>query len=73
MLRKVTMNLTEHDIEITKRLTNKLHSRSRASTVSSALSVMDNLTMLVDDGEKLYRRKKDGSMERLIFTGLSGA
>lgn len=72
MLRKVTMNLTERDIEITNRLTKKLDSRSKASTVSSALSVMDDLTRLVEDGGELYRRKKDGSMERLVIMGLRG-
>lgn len=34
---------------------------------------MDDLTTLVEDGGELYRRKKDGSMERLIITGLRGA
>ena len=71
-MRKVTMNLTERDIEITDKLTAKLHARSKASTVSSALSVMNELTDMVDDGGVLFSRKKDGSVERLVITGLRG-
>ena len=64
------MNLTEHDIETTEKLTHKLNSRSKASAVSSALSIADTLTDLLKDGGTLLKRDRDGSMERIIITGL---
>ena len=70
MLKKVTMNLTDRDIEITDKLTKRLHSRSKASTVSSALAITDALADLVDNGGTLLVRGRDGSMERLIIPGL---
>ena len=73
MLRKVTMNLTDRDIEITEELTKKLNSRSKASTVSSALAITNELTKLLGDGSALLRRNRDGSMERIIITGLKDA
>ena len=70
MMKKVTMNLTERDIKITEELTRKLDSRSKASTVSSALAITNELTKLVGNGSTLLRRNRDGSMERLVIAGL---
>ena len=70
MLKKVTMNLTERDIEITDKLTKKLNSRSKASTVSSALAIMDALNEATEDGGTLLVRGRNGLMERLIIPGL---
>ncbi len=73
MFKKVTMNLTERDIEITEELSKKLNSRSKASTVSSALAITYELTRLLGDGSALLRRNRDGSMERIVITGLKDA
>lgn len=72
-LTKVTMNVTQHDIENTEALQHRLHSRSKASAVSSALVIADEITRIVERGEELLVRKKDGSMNRLIIPGVRGA
>ena len=66
------MNLTEQDIRNTETLTARLHSRSKALTVSSALAIAEGLTRKIADGGELIVRKKDGSMETVIIAGLNG-
>ena len=73
MMRKVTMNLTERDIENTEALTRRLNLRNKASTVSSALAITDGLTKKILNGEELLIRKKDGSLEVVVIPGLGGA
>ena len=67
---KVTMNLTERDVENTEKLTDMLHSRSKAATVSTALSVTATIAEIRAKGGDLMVRNSDGSMERLIITGV---
>ncbi len=67
---KVTMNLTEQDVQNTEKLTNMLHSRSKAATVSTALSVTATIAEILSQGGDLMIRNSDGSMERLIITGM---
>ena len=69
-MKKVTMNLTDRDVTIAEELTKKLNSRSKASTVSNALAITNELADLVGDGGTLLRRNSDGSMERIVITGL---
>ena len=66
------MNLTDQDIRNTETLTTRLHSRSKALTVSSALAIAEGLTRKIADGGELIVRKKDGSMETVIIAGLNG-
>jgi hypothetical protein len=68
-LKKVTMNLTERDIANTEILTVRLHSRNKASTVSSALAITEGITRKMADGGELIVRKKDGSMETVVIAG----
>ncbi len=68
---KVTMNLTERDVENTEKLTTLLHSRSKAATVSTALSVTATIADIIEKGGSVMIRNKDGSMDRLIITGLA--
>ncbi len=72
-LKKVTMNLTERDIANAEILTARLHSRNKASTVSTALAIMEALTRKIEDGGELIVRKKDGSIETVLIAGLDGA
>ena len=72
-MKKVTMNLTEQDIRNTETLTARLHSRSKALTVSSALAITEGLTRKIEEGGELMIRKKDGTMETVVITGLKGA
>lgn len=67
------MNLTDRDVEIAEELTKKLNSRTKASTVSNALAITNELADLLGDGSTLLRRNPDGSMERIIITGLKHA
>lgn len=71
-LKKVTMNLTERDIANAEMLTARLHSRNKASTVSTALAIMEGLTKKIEDGGELIVRKKDGSIETVLIVGLDG-
>ena len=72
-MKKVTMNLTERDIANTEFLTTRLNSRNKASTVSAALAITQGIAEKLEDGGELIVRKKDGSIETLVITGLSGA
>ena len=72
-LKKVTMNLTERDIANAEILTARLHSRNKASTVSTALAIIEGLTRKIEDGGELIVRKKDGSIETVLIAGLDGA
>lgn len=66
---KVTMNLTERDIKNTETLSQRLHSRSKASAVSSALAIAEGITRSIERGEEVLIRTKDGTMERVFITG----
>ena len=68
---KVTMNLTERDVKNTEKLTARLHSRSKAATVSTALSVTAALADIIEGGGTLMIRNQDGSMEGLTIIGLT--
>ena len=73
MSQRVIMNLTDRDIEITDKLTKKLRLRNNASTVSSALAIVYELTEMAEGGGTLLMRGRDGSMERLIIPGVRRA
>ena len=68
--KKVTMGLTEWDIKNTEELQERLHARTKAAAVSSALALAAGLTKKVSEGEELMIRKKDGSLERILITGM---
>lgn len=68
-MRKVTMNLTERDIENTEALSRRLQSRSKASAVSSALAIAEGITRSIERGEEVLIRTKDGTLERVFIAG----
>ena len=67
---KVTMNLTDRDVDNTATLQDLLNARNKASAVSSALSVATVLATRIKRGEKLYLRAEDGVTERILIPGL---
>ena len=69
-LTKVTMNLTELDVENTEALQRRLHSRTKASAVSSALVIAEEITKRLEHGEQVLVRKADNSVERVFIPGV---
>ena len=69
-MKKVTMNLTERDIQNTESLNRRLHSRSKASTVSSALAIAEEITHSIEQGEEVLIRTKGGTLERVFIAGV---
>ena len=67
------MNLSDKDIANTESLADRLHSRNKASAVSSALAITEGITRRIDRGDELMIKRKDGSMETVIIAELSGA
>lgn len=69
-LKKVTMNLTERDVANTETIAARLHSRNKASAVSSALAITEGITSKLKDGAELMIKRKDGAMETVFITDL---
>lgn len=67
---KVTMELTTRDAENTETLARRFHARSKASVVSTALSLTAKLTEAIENGCDLYLKDKNGEMQRIVITGL---
>lgn len=67
---KVTMNLTRRDVKNTETLQDFMHTRSKAQTVSTALSVTKALAENMKPGSELLIRQKDGSIEKIIIPEL---
>ena len=72
-MKRVTMNLTDQDIRNTESLTARLNSRNKAATVSSALAITEGLAKKLAEGGELIIRKRDGTLETVLITGLNGA
>lgn len=70
-LRKVTMNLTERDIQNTEKLTEQLHTRSKAEAVSAALSITAFLSEMLHGDKELIIRNRKGDIEKVIIPGLT--
>jgi hypothetical protein len=68
---KVTMNLTKRDIENTEKLSEKLHTGSKAEAVSAALGIASSLSDLLQDDKELFIRNKNGEIEKVIIPGLT--
>ena len=70
-LRKVTMNLTERDVRNTEKLTEQLHTRSKAEAVSAALSITSSLSDMLQGDKELIIRDRNGGIEKVIIPGLT--
>lgn len=72
-LTKVTMNLTDRDVANTERLSEKLHTRSKAEAVSAALSITTSLADILEGGGKeLIVRDRKGEVGKVFIPGLTG-
>jgi predicted signal transduction protein with EAL and GGDEF domain len=67
---KVTMNLTDRDVDNTDKIRKVFHARSNAAAVSDALSITATLVAMLKDGNEILVRNKKGELEKLVFTGL---
>jgi len=67
---KVTMNLSETDVLNTSKLMKKLDCRSKAATVGEALSVASIIVDIIKSGNEILVRKPDGSIDKLVITGI---
>ena len=69
---KVTMNLTERDIENTNDIVSATQSRSKAQAVSTALALTRFIinTMRDHPGTQIILRTPDGKTERLVMPEL---
>ncbi len=67
---KVTMNLTDKDVDNTDKIRKVFHARSNAAAVSDALSVTATLVAMLKEGNEILVRNKNGELEKLVFTGL---
>ena len=70
-LTKVTMNLTEVDVINAENLTKQLESRSKASTISTSLSVTAIIVNAIEKGSEIVIRNRDKTIERLHIKGLN--
>ena len=66
-IKKVTMGLTERDNENVEFVAKELHSRSKASAVSSSLSLARALLEAEDRGGKILIENKDGTFQELVM------
>ncbi len=67
---KVTMNLTDQDVNNTDKIRRIFHARSNAAAVSDALSVTVTLASMISEGKEILVRDKKGEIERIIIAGL---
>jgi len=70
-MRKVTMDLTDRDVENTQYLREVLHARSNAQVISIALSLLRFIvSALLNPGTQLLLRNPDGSLDRVVVPEL---
>lgn len=67
---KVTVEFTQKDVENVEFLLKKFNSRSKADTLSSALSITKKIIGEVSDGGRIICEKKDGSVVEFVFPEL---
>ena len=70
MSTKVTMLLTDKDVENAERLHRLTNSRTRAQAVSIALSLSSFIAEQRRNGAQLQLRHPDGTVERIVMTEL---
>lgn len=68
--KKVTMSLTDRDLDKAKALAERLNSRNRGAAVSMALAIAEELTRWVAEGDELMIRKRDGTLQKVWIAGL---
>ncbi|ELP2673653.1 hypothetical protein [Vibrio harveyi] len=69
-LSKVSMNLTQRDIENAAFLLDALNERTQASVVSKSLSLTRDILEMLSDNSKLLVEDKDGKIQEIKIVGL---
>ena len=65
---RVTMRLTQSDLETTKFLERALDARSKADAISQAMAIARTIVKAIQDGkEVLIREPGSGSAEKLLL------
>lgn len=67
---KVTMLLTEQDVENTNRITQWIRARTKAQAVSVALSLARFIIEQRMKGAQILLKQPDGTTERIVMTEL---
>lgn len=67
---KVTMLLTEQDVENTNRITQSIRARTKAQAVSVALSLARFIIEQRMKGAQILLKQPDGTTERIVMTEL---
>ena len=65
---KVTMILSESDLENVESLRRQLGKTSRSVTVGTALNIAEAVVSKLENGCELYERHKDGTWSKLRLT-----
>ena len=65
---KVTMILSDDDLENVSKLRRQLRKASNSGTVGSALNIAEIVVRALETGEDLYVKEKDGTWSRLKLT-----
>lgn len=68
---KVTMNLTPMDVSNAEKLRGRLHARSNAQVVSTAISITTAISDIVQEGGTLMVRDKNGELQRVVIPGFA--
>ena len=68
---KVTMNLTDRDVQNTEFIRELAHARSNASAVSIALSLSRFIAGQLQEGSELLLRNRNGEIERVVMPELT--
>jgi hypothetical protein len=70
-MRKVTMELTDRDVDNVRFLREVLHARSNAQVVSIALSLTKFLvSALLVKGTQIWLKNPDGTLDRVVMPEL---
>ena len=68
-MKKVTMNLTEKDIETLNQLYDELNVRSKAGAVSTSLGIAQAIMAAKSKGGRIIIENDKGESQELLITG----
>jgi hypothetical protein len=69
--KKVTISMTPQDIANVGKVQSTFQNRSKASAVSSALSLAALVTEAIQDGGEVVIKGRDGESRRIVVLGIS--
>jgi hypothetical protein len=70
---KVTMTLTDQDIENAEKIFASTNARSKADAVSIGLALCSFIFDTIRKGAQLEVRNRDGTVDRIVIPDLQGA